>query len=97
MDFSPATWRWLADLVLVVHFGVVLFVIGGTAGGVVCLLTGRPRWVARPAFMLAHATVLGVVVLQAWLGWLCPLTTWESRLRRLAGEAGYRQGFIADW
>jgi len=32
-----------------------------------------------------------------WLGWLCPLTTWESRLRRLAGEAGYRQGFIADW
>jgi polyferredoxin len=38
-----------------------------------------------------------VVVLQAWLGELCPLTILESWLRVRAGQHGYPAGFIAHW
>ena len=36
-------------------------------------------------------------MLQAWLGRICPLTTWEMALRERAGEAAYRGAFIAHW
>ncbi|MEE8306228.1 MAG: DUF2784 domain-containing protein, partial [Gammaproteobacteria bacterium] len=39
----------------------------------------------------------GVVVLQAWLGVLCPLTRIEVVLRARAGEAVYSGSFIAYW
>lgn len=37
------------------------------------------------------------MVLQSWLGVLCPLTTWEMALRERAGEATYSGSFIAHW
>ena len=37
------------------------------------------------------------MVLQAWLGQLCPLTTWENELRRLAGQSGYKETFVEHW
>ena len=37
------------------------------------------------------------MVLQAWLGKICPLTTWEMMLRRRAGDAVYEGAFIAHW
>ena len=30
-------------------------------------------------------------------GWICPLTPWEIQLRRLAGEEGYTESFIAHY
>jgi hypothetical protein len=47
--------------------------------------------------LLAHALFVGVVVLQAWFGIECPLTTLESDLRVEAGQAGYGSSFIQDW
>jgi hypothetical protein len=38
-----------------------------------------------------------IVVLQAWLGRLCPLTIWEQELRRTAGQAFHDQSFIEFW
>ena len=38
-----------------------------------------------------------IVVLQAWLGRLCPLTIWEQELRRAAGQAFYEQSFVEHW
>jgi hypothetical protein len=38
-----------------------------------------------------------VVVVQSWLGVICPLTTFEMALRTRAGEAGYPGSFIAHW
>jgi polyferredoxin len=38
-----------------------------------------------------------VVVVQAWLGELCPLTVLESWLREQAGEAAYAASFIEHW
>ena len=37
------------------------------------------------------------MILQAWFGIECPLTTLESALRTRAGEVGYGTSFIQDW
>lgn len=86
----------LADLVLAIHFAVVLFVVGG----LLAVLAGGWRgweWVRNFGFRLAHLAAIGIVVAQAWLGRLCPLTVWEQDLRRLAGQPGHEQSFIEYW
>lgn len=87
----------LADAILVLHFGVVLFVISGLLAGMAHLLWSRPRWAGRPGFVLLHVVVVLIVVLQSWLGVICPLTTWESRLRRMAGQPVYEESFVQHW
>ena len=91
--------RWLlvfADTLLILHTMLVGFVILGlvaTFAGYFC----QWRWVRNFWFRLSHLIVIGVVVLQSWLGVLCPLTTWEMALRAKAGEAGYEGSFIQHW
>jgi len=89
-------YLFLADAVLVFHFGVVLFVVGG----LIVIVAGNWlhwRWVNRLWFRLAHLAAIAVVVAQAWLGQSCPLTTLESWLRVQAGAAVYERSFIEDW
>lgn len=89
-------YQLLADVVLAVHFSIVVFVIGG----LVLVVVGNGlawSWVNRWWFRLAHLAAIGVVVAQAWLGVVCPLTTLESRLRVEAGEAAYETSFIEHW
>ena len=89
-------YRMLADAVLLLHFSVVMFVVGG----LVLVLLGHGRgwaWVRWLPFRLAHLAAIGVVAAQAWLGAVCPLTTLESWLRAQGGEAGYSAGFIEHW
>jgi Protein of Unknown function (DUF2784) len=86
----------MADAVLLLHFGIVLFVVFGLPAIVIGGLNGW-RWTRRPAFRVLHALAIGIVVLQAWLGRICPLTEWESALRVRAGQAGYERGFIETW
>jgi hypothetical protein len=86
----------LADAVLVLHAGVVLFVVGGLVAIVAGNLLGW-RWVNHRIFRFLHLAVLGGVVVQAWLGEPCPLTVLESWLRMRGGDAGYPGGFVAHW
>ena len=90
-------YQLLADAVLLAHFAVVLFVIGGLVAVVAGNLSGRWLWVNRPGFRLAHVAAVGVVVAQAWLGQVCPLTTLESWLRVRAGTVPYSKSFIEHW
>ncbi|MGM0769143.1 MAG: DUF2784 domain-containing protein [Pseudomonadota bacterium] len=86
----------LADAVLAVHVAIVLFVVGG----LIVILAGNRlgwRWVNRRGFRYAHVLAIAIVVLQAWLGVLCPLTTLEMWLRAEAGEAGYSGSFVQYW
>ncbi len=85
-----------ADVVLVIHFLFILFVVGGQT---VILLGGfrRWRWVRNPVFRLSHLIAIGVVTAQAWAGRWCFLTVWESRLRELSGDQGYNDSFILHW
>ena len=93
---APHTYLLLADAVLLLHFAVVLFVVGG----LVLVLVGNLRhwcWANSLAFRVAHLIAIGVVVAQAWLGRLCPLTVLESWLRERGGEAGYATSFVGHW
>jgi polyferredoxin len=89
-------YRMLADLVLTGHFGIVVFVVGA----VPLIVLGNVRgwaFVNGPTFRVAHLAAIAVVVGQAWLGVVCPLTTLESWLRAQAGQAGYESSFIEHW
>lgn len=89
-------YQLLADAVLVLHFAVVLFVVGG----LLVVIVGNVRgwaWVNNLWFRVAHLVAIGIVVAQAWLGRLCPLTVLESWLRGQAGEAAYRASFVEHW
>jgi Protein of Unknown function (DUF2784) len=86
----------LADLVLLVHFGVVLFVIGGL-GAIVTGGLRRWSWSASPLFRFSHLGAVGFVIVQAWLGQTCPLTSLESWLRVRAGGQAYGHSFIEHW
>lgn len=93
---TPESYRTLADLVLAVHVGVVVFVVGG----LVLVLAGNWcgwRFVNDWWFRLAHLAAISFVVAQAWLGIVCPLTTLESWLRVRAGQAAYEASFIEYW
>lgn len=89
-------YQLLADVVLVLHFGIVVFVVGG----LFCILLGNARgwpWVNGWGFRLVHLLAIAVVVALSWLGKVCPLTMLESWLRVQAGGAGYRKSFIEHW
>ena len=85
-----------ADLVLLTH---VLFVAFVVIGLLLILIGGQRnwRWVRRFWFRLLHLAAIGVVVLQAWLGAICPLTVLEMALRERAGDATYAGSFISHW
>jgi hypothetical protein len=92
----PVSYRVLADLLLAFHVLFVLFVVIG----LLLILLGGVRgwaWVRNPWFRLGHLAAITFVAAQAWLGEICPLTTWEMNLRDRAGEATYAGGFLEHW
>ena len=89
-------YRLIADAILVIHFAFVVFVVFGFILILIGLLA-RWAWVHNSIFRIAHLAAVGFVVLQAWLGQLCPLTIWENELRRRVGQSGYTETFIEHW
>jgi len=89
-------YRALADAILVVHFAFVAFVVVGFVLILIGLVMGW-AWVRNRSFRVAHVVAIGVVVAQAWLGRICPLTIWENQLRRLAGQEPYVETFVQHW
>ncbi len=93
---AASTYRLAADLVLLLHFAIVLFVVGGLAA----IVVGNRRgwiWVNDLRFRLAHLSTIAIVVVQAWLDRYCGLTLLESWFRERAGQAGYESGFVVHW
>ncbi len=86
----------LADTILVIHVLFVAFVVIG----LFAIYLGywlNWRWVYNRTFRIIHLCAIGYVVVQAWLGVVCPLTTWEMALRAEAGTATYAGSFIQHW
>jgi hypothetical protein len=67
-----------ADLLVLIHFGFILFVLFG----------GFPH----PLPPHLGAVTWGVVA--ELCHWICPLIPWERWLRARAGQAGYKGDFI---
>ncbi len=93
---NPVIFLLAADAILVVHLLFVLFVIAG----LVLVLAGKWRgwdWIYHFWFRIAHLAAIAYVVIQSWLGAICPLTLWEMQLREHAGDSTYQGAFIAHW
>ena len=83
---SPAVYRTLADVVVLVHFGFVLFVV---LGGLLVLRRPKVAWVHVPTAVWGALIEFG--------GWICPLTPLENHLRALGREPGYAGGFVEHY
>jgi hypothetical protein len=79
-------YRGLADLILLLHFGFIVFAV---LGGMLAL-----RWVWTPYL---HLPVVAWGVFIELTGRVCPLTPLELSLRRTGGQAGYEGGFIEHY
>lgn len=79
-------YRLLADLVVVLHVGFVLFVV---LGGLFALRWPRAAWFHLPAAIWGA----GIEFVQG----ICPLTPLENHLRKLGGESGYAGGFVEHY
>jgi len=82
----------MADVVLIVHFLIAAFVVGG----LLLVWAGAAlgwRWVRNPWFRYAHLGAIAFVAAEALLGVMCPLTVGEDMLR-----GGVRaDSFIGRW
>ncbi|MHB1328643.1 MAG: DUF2784 domain-containing protein [Gemmatimonadales bacterium] len=76
----------LADFVLVLHLGFIIFVV---AGALLVLRWPRLAWLHLP--LAAWGVIVG------WGNFTCPLTPLENYFRRRAGESGYSEGFIEHY
>jgi hypothetical protein len=83
----------LADVVLVLHFAYVLFVVGGLAAIWAGYAFGW-RWVRNWWFRVLHLCAIGLVVIEAAVGVMCPLTLLEDWLRPGQQAAA---GFVQRW
>ena len=93
---SDSLFLIAADGLLLGHVLFVAFVVLGLALILVGNLLGW-AWIRNPWFRVAHLAAIAIVVLQAWVGVICPLTTWEMALRERAGSAVYSGSFISHW
>mgnify|MGYP001206507422 CR=1 FL=1 len=76
-------YNLLADVIILLHFLFIVFVI---LGGLLVV-----RW-PKTAFIHLPAAVWGALV--ELCGWICPLTPLENHFRRLAGNESYSGDFI---
>lgn len=79
-------YRILADAVVLLHFGFVVFVVGG---GLIVLYRPRLAWIHIPA------VIWGALI--EFAGWICPLTPLENWFRFRGGQVGYAGGFIEHY
>ena len=81
-----------ADALLVLHFAIVAFIVGGLVLVWIGAAAGW-AWVRNPWFRYAHLGAIVFVAAEAVLGYACPLTIWEDMLR-----GGMRpESFIGRW
>ena len=77
---------YLADLVVLLHAGFVLFVL---LGGFLALRKAIIAWWHIPA------VIWGALI--EFCGWICPLTPLENMLRGRAGAGQYTTGFVEHY
>jgi hypothetical protein len=81
-----------ADVLLVLHFAIVLFIVGGLILTWLGAALGW-GWIRNRWFRYLHVGAIAFVAAEALLGIACPLTVWEDLLR-----GGVRaESFVGRW
>ncbi len=82
-----------ADIILIIHFLYVLFVVGSLPviwlGAWLTWRFVRNRW-----FRFLHLAAILLVVAESLLGAVCPLTVWENALRQTDADSSFIQHWI---
>jgi hypothetical protein len=79
-------YRLSAEVVLLLHFAFIVFVLFGA------VLAVRWRWV-----IATHLPAAAWGCFVELTGRICPLTYAENYLRHRAGQSGYSEGFIEHY
>jgi hypothetical protein len=79
-------YRFMADLVVLLHFAVVIFVV---LGGILVVFYRRAAWV--------HLPIIAWVIFAELFQRMCPLTYLEDWLRRQGSLETYRGDFVAHY
>ncbi len=82
----------LADALLVLHFLIAGFIVGGLVLVWIGALAGW-AWVRNRWFRYLHLAAIAFVAAEALLGIACPLTVWEDLLRGGARP----ESFVGRW
>jgi hypothetical protein len=89
--------NWLANVVLVLHALLVLFIVGG----LVAIWVGaglKLGWVRNRVLRIVHLAAIGIVALLAVLDIPCPLTVLEDWLRTgSVNQEGFIQHWVSEW
>ncbi len=83
----------LADVILIIHFLFVLFVVGGVP---LIWLGAWMEWgfVRNFSFRLAHFAAILFVVCESLMGMVCPLTLLEDTLRGTTTGGNFIQRWL---
>jgi hypothetical protein len=88
---------WLANLILVLHALIVVFIVGGLFAIWIAAALGL-AWARNRAFRITHLVAIGIVAALAVIDVPCPLTVLEDYLRNgAAGPQGFVQRWVSAW
>jgi len=86
-------YNLLADVIVVLHGLWVAVVVLGLFAILVGAALGW-NWVRNVWFRVVHLAMITIVVIETALRIPCPLTEWESSLRRAAGQTVSEGTFV---
>lgn len=79
-------YGFLADAVVFVHVLYIAYVLLGQVAIILAAML-RKEWGRNPWFRGTHLLAIGIVVVESFMNWRCPLTVWEEQLRAMAGQS----------
>ena len=77
-------YGYLADGVVAFHVLYCAYVVVGQLA-IVVAAPFKWTWAKNPWFRFTHLAAIGIVAVEAVMGWRCPLSTLEEKLRILGG------------
>ena len=83
----------VADALVGIHILYVAYIVVG----LVLILVGlwqRWNWIRNPWFRVTHLVAILIVIYEIIVKANCPLTTWEMKLRAMAGQAVNQTTFM---
>ena len=78
------------------HIGAV-FGLGFVGWPILFIVLGGLLVFRWPGIAFIHLPLAAWGAIMEMMGWICPLTPWEQRLRDAAGEGGYSGGFVEHY